>query len=675
MNLSDTSPESQLIFSTCINRPPDQHLLNESLPAVESYSILFDRARHNFSASSEKSFFGDIKQDLEQFKSPTVPPETILVDHNSRQNKLPPPLLDKTYTKLTDNEENVVNSISTINIEQERENHSLITAINAFTGKPLSPNPWKKLSREGGNTKQHLLNLSKTTKKIDDNERTPISAQKLINVKSMRELLYYHLPDIDNDLQYQTLVKDNDSPIRTFDDFYRIPTTKIISNASSAKLVEEQSQRRPHYQKSRSYEIMPIASTSLLINSPPVQKQLFTFHSIFCDLQTTMTPELDETEPICANDEKEMFQPVVFDNNDSSASFAKPEPTTPISIPSNIDSYQEPKAMFYLDEPTSQPNSPSTHWSTLHSYIQRFRHLHHHHHAHSLHSHPPTTRLLSSKQTSMNEFESSTHHRRQQFQQRSSVSLGDRPRTHHRFLKRSETNIAGKHGYFGAINEMNEFKAVSSAEDFPELVPSVGQQLRTLKKHRKPHSSLASFFHNFHHSHTHQLEDHEKSLNHLWPATSPSQKSNSTVSKSTGSLSDTPLDLHQQQSTVIYKTPPNCKSPPLFSKFISHHHDAHSNNNLSHHKHRIRNIMKRLHHKTSQPTCDDSTDARTNMQFNCSSSSSLIKHMKSQQQHKNQTQIKQDSFSTKSNKNPVIMKRVHTWHSFDIRPIEQCKEY
>jgi hypothetical protein len=66
--------------------------------SLDSYSNIFNKAEHNFTASSEISFV-----DIEQVdKNP--------VDHN------------RTFTK----------EIST-------------TIINAFTGKPISPNPWRKL--------------------------------------------------------------------------------------------------------------------------------------------------------------------------------------------------------------------------------------------------------------------------------------------------------------------------------------------------------------------------------------------------------------------------------------------------------------------------------------------------------------------------------------------------
>ncbi|CAF1501935.1 unnamed protein product [Didymodactylos carnosus] len=400
---------------------------------------------------------------------------------------------------------------------------------------------------------------------------------------------------------------------------------------------------------------MSTTSTSPPINSPSVQKQPFTFHSIFCDLQSTTTPELDETEAVCVGDEMQVSQTAIFDNNDSS--FLKLEPPSPTSMSSpDVDSRSQPKAMFYLDESSPQSHSPSTHWSTLHSYIQRFRHLHHHHSQ----SHPSTSRPLLSKQTSMSEFESSAH--RRQVQQRSSASFVDR--THvHRFLKRSETNIGSKRRSDFCVNdELYEFKAIPLDEDFPELRPSGEQQHRTLKKNRKSHSSVASFFHHFH-PHHHQSQDQGK-------LSSPS-KSISAVSKSTSSLSDASTDTSQQRLTVAHKVPSKCRSSPLFPKFFSHH-DSHRNSDPSHHehKHRIGNLMERLHHKKKQATGDDTT----NMKFNCSSSSSLIKHWKSQQEQ-NPAQIQPDFFRTKSNQHPVIMKRVHTWHSFDIRPIEQCKEY
>jgi hypothetical protein len=71
--------------------------------SLESYSNLFDKDRHNFSASSEISFANHNDEQFDKNPSSTV-------DHN------------RTFTK-----------------EISR------TIINAFTGKPISPNPWRKL--------------------------------------------------------------------------------------------------------------------------------------------------------------------------------------------------------------------------------------------------------------------------------------------------------------------------------------------------------------------------------------------------------------------------------------------------------------------------------------------------------------------------------------------------
>lgn len=71
--------------------------------SLDSYSKLFDKAQHNFTASSEISYIN--RNSEESDKNPLS-----TVDHN------------RTFTK-----------------EKSR------TLINAFTGKPISPNPWRKL--------------------------------------------------------------------------------------------------------------------------------------------------------------------------------------------------------------------------------------------------------------------------------------------------------------------------------------------------------------------------------------------------------------------------------------------------------------------------------------------------------------------------------------------------
>ena len=84
--------------------------------SLDSYSNLFDKAKHNFSASSEKS----------------------IIHCNNEQ-------LDK-------------NPLSTVDYNQTFIKEFSKTIINAFTGKPISPNPWRKLSTKNV---QHQMDTEK----------------------------------------------------------------------------------------------------------------------------------------------------------------------------------------------------------------------------------------------------------------------------------------------------------------------------------------------------------------------------------------------------------------------------------------------------------------------------------------------------------------------------------
>ncbi|CAF2119694.1 unnamed protein product [Rotaria magnacalcarata] len=103
--------------------------------SLDSYSNLFDRAQHNFTASSELS-----------------------------------------YSNLN-NDESDKNPVSTVNHNRTFTKEISKTMINAFTGKPISPNPWRKLCTK--NVRHQIGIFSKNSESISSKQDKTIPQGQL----------------------------------------------------------------------------------------------------------------------------------------------------------------------------------------------------------------------------------------------------------------------------------------------------------------------------------------------------------------------------------------------------------------------------------------------------------------------------------------------------------------
>ncbi|CAF1195264.1 unnamed protein product, partial [Didymodactylos carnosus] len=183
MNMFDASLECHLTVTPRIDHPPDQYLPNESLSAIESYSVLFDRASHNFSASSEISFSDDTKQGIDRYKCPPARSTTILADNNNRQNKQLH--FDISHPQLTDDEddENLPNRLGTLNIQPELKKYSWITSTCVKKSYSLNPRNNSPKEADEKNSVPQTLTLSINTQEPNNDERTPALELKVKNAK------------------------------------------------------------------------------------------------------------------------------------------------------------------------------------------------------------------------------------------------------------------------------------------------------------------------------------------------------------------------------------------------------------------------------------------------------------------------------------------------------------
>ncbi|CAF3277725.1 unnamed protein product [Rotaria socialis] len=111
--------------------------------SLDSYSNLFDRAQHNFTASSELS-----------------------------------------YSNL-DNDESDKNPVSTVNHNRTFTKEISKTMINAFTGKPISPNPWRKLCTK--NVRHQIEIFSKNSESISSKQDKTIPQRQLNDERVARQ--------------------------------------------------------------------------------------------------------------------------------------------------------------------------------------------------------------------------------------------------------------------------------------------------------------------------------------------------------------------------------------------------------------------------------------------------------------------------------------------------------
>jgi len=232
------------------------------------------------------------------------------------------------------------------------------------------------------------------------------------------------------------LVHSHPPKLHTFDDFYRTNSQQIKSSRSLSNDLASSGS----------------TSSSSSSSSSPSSPIGYSFHSVFCDLKSTATPDVvpeeDETEQ-----EIDVKTP---DNKTPSA------PSTPL---------------FYLEEDQQQSShhsSSSPHWTSL--FFHRFRHTNH----------------VLTKQNSVNE--NQMYSAKMRKSDLTDSSLNNVKQQPHRFLKRSET-----------INAASLPISKKTTDDFPEL--SALNVTSNSNPIAKKHRSFASLFHHFQHHHHHH-HDH-----------------------------------------------------------------------------------------------------------------------------------------------------------------------